>query len=130
MAWRATALQAETTDALAVVAADVRNGLRETVGAEAVIDAETIAVGERVSMIVTLPEGADPENIAKAIDLENLEAWCDERKRVHVGIGPGYATKDVDQVVLCVTKVLHVLLGMHAGPQQPQSALDRWFSRG
>lgn len=68
----------------------------------------------RASVVITLPEGTNARHIALAIDLENVEAWCDEDGRVHVAIGPWYTTKDTDQVVLSVTKVTHVLLGLHA----------------
>ena len=73
-----------------------------------------------------------PEHIARAIDAENVEAWCDERGRVHVAISPWYSTKDVDQVVLSVTKVVHVLLGLHAADatQTTEGAVfwRRWLS--
>lgn len=95
--------------ALASVANDVRLGLQETVGIAA-----QWSEGERASVVITLPEGTDSQFIAHAIDLENVEAWCDEYNRVHVAIGPWYSTKDVDQVVLSITKVVHVLLGLHA----------------
>lgn len=95
--------------ALAAVANDVRLGLQETVG----IDAKWVE-GERASVVISLPEGTDTHFIARAIDLENVEAWCDEHNQVHVAIGPWYSTKDVDQVVLSITKVVHVLLGLHA----------------
>lgn len=61
-----------------------------------------------------MPEGVDGALIAHAIDLENVEAWFDSAGRVRVAIGPWYTTKDVDQVVLAITKVTHVLLGLHA----------------
>ncbi|MBC7795318.1 MAG: hypothetical protein H7Z37_00435, partial [Pyrinomonadaceae bacterium] len=51
---------------------------------------------------------------ASAIDAENLESWCDENGELHIGISPWYSTKDVDQTVLCTTKIIHVVLGMHA----------------
>lgn len=96
--------------ALATIAKDVRLGLLETVG----ISAEWAEQGESASVVITLPKGADTKFIAKAIDLENVEAWCDEQEQVHVAISPWYTTKDVDQVVLAITKVVHVLLGLHA----------------
>lgn len=37
-------------------------------------------------MILELPEGADTELIARAIDAENIEAWCDEGEKVHVDL--------------------------------------------
>lgn len=105
-------LAAATRKTLAAVVADVRAGLAETVGVGA-----TQALDERASVVIplpALPNGLSPEYIALAIDSENVEAWCDERGRVHVAISPWYSTKDVDQVVLSITKVLHVLLGIHA----------------
>ncbi len=50
--------------------------------------------------------------------MENVEAWCDENRYVHAAIGPWYSTKDVDQVVLSITKVVHVKLGLHAMPKR------------
>ena len=112
--WAQTQLVQATLQALAAVANDVANGIKETVGLSSKCGSESTE-NDRCSVIIELPNEADPELIAKAIDLENVEAWCDENKKVHVAIGPWYSTKDVDQVVLSVTKVVHVLLGMHAG---------------
>ena len=111
--WAQTQLVQATQQALAAVANDVTKGLLETVGIVSKWGAED-AENSKCSVVLELPDEADPEFIANAIDLENVEAWCDENKQVHVAIGPWYSTKDVDQVVLSVTKVMHVLLGMHA----------------
>ena len=98
-----------TKAALEAVFADVRAGLRETVGVDC-----SLNVDERCSVVLDLPEVADTEQIARAIDLENVEAWRDQDGRVHVGISPWLSTKDVDQTVLSPVKVIHVLLGIHA----------------
>lgn len=111
--WAQTQLAQATQQALAAVANDVANGIKETVGLSSKWGIES-AENDRCSVIIELPDEADPEFIAKAIDLENVEAWCDENNKVHVAIGPWYSTKDIDQVVLSVTKVVHILLGMHA----------------
>ena len=111
--WAQTQLAQATQQALAAVAQDVVNGLQETVGLRSRWGAEAVEQA-RCSVILALPPEADPNYIANAIDLENVEAWCDENHQVHVAIGPWFSTKDVDQVVLSVTKVVHVLLGMHA----------------
>lgn len=111
--WAQQHLREATDMALAAVASDVRAGLSETVG----VCAEWFtghAPEGRASVVLTLPEGTSARRIALAIDLENVEAWCDEEGCVHVAIGPWYTTKDTDQVVLSVTKVTHVLLGLHA----------------
>lgn len=113
--WRATEA------VLAAVAEDVRQGLLETVGV-----ASRRVTGERCAVALELPPQTDVEMVARAIDLENVEAWC-EGGQVHVGIGPWYSTKDVDQVVLCATKVVHVLLGLHAAPP-PQSFSQRMMA--
>ncbi len=106
-----------TLGAIEAVYEDVRNGLRETVGVECVLEIE-----ERCSVVLILPENADAGQIAEAIDLENIEAWRDEQNRVHVGISPWFSTKDVDQTVLAPVKVIHVLLGIHAtDTEQPKS---------
>ncbi|MDQ3256938.1 MAG: hypothetical protein M3R15_24115 [Acidobacteriota bacterium] len=102
-------LLAATRAALDAVAEDVRIGLSETVGI-----GSTWVEGDRSSVVLEMPPGTDTEQIARAVDLENVEAWCDEDGRVHVGISPWYSTKDVDQVVLSITKVIHVMLGLHA----------------
>ncbi|MDQ3710920.1 MAG: hypothetical protein M3388_01675 [Acidobacteriota bacterium] len=94
---------------LNAVFADVRQGLRETVG----VDCELVAES-RCSVVLNLPAETDTEMIARAIDLENIEAWRDESGRVHVGISPWLSTKEVDQTVLSTVKVIHVLLGVHA----------------
>lgn len=106
--WAQRRLRQATRRALAAVAADVRAGLIETVGVRA-----TRADGDRSSVVLGLPDGVDTARIATAIDLENVEAWTDENDRVHVAISPWYTTKDTDQVVLAITKVIHVLLGLH-----------------
>lgn len=111
--WAQQRLREATDMALAAVASDVRTGLSETVGVYAEWFTGSDPEG-RVSVVITLPEGANARRIALAIDLENVEAWCDEEGRVHVAIGPWYTTKDTAQVVLSVTKVTHVLLGLHA----------------
>lgn len=105
-------LAAASIRTLKSVAVDVRAGLAETVG----VGAE-LSEGVRSSVVIelpVLPDGIETEYIARAIDAENVEAWCDERGQVHVAVSPWYSTKDVDQVVLSVTKVVHVLLGLHA----------------
>lgn len=104
-----------TRASLKAVAEDVRSGLLETVGVRSSWEEES----ERASVVIELPPNADAEQIARAIDLENVEAWRDERGRVHIAIGPWYSTKDVDQVVLSITKVVHVMLGLHASDVQP-----------
>lgn len=95
---------------LSAITEDVRQGLLETVGIHS-----RPAEGERAAVILELPLHAEAKTIARAIDLENVEAWY-ENGQVYVAIGPWYTTKDVDQVVLAVTKVIHVLLGLHAAP--------------
>jgi hypothetical protein len=95
---------------LLAIAVDIRQGLHETIGIES-----RLIEGARCAVEIDLPAGTEIEIIAQAIELENVGAWCSEGK-VCVGIGPWYTTKDVDQVVLCVTKVVHVLLGLHAPP--------------
>ena len=102
-------LMKATLTTLDAVFADVRMGLRETVGVDC-----ALAIDECCSVVLNLPENADTELLARAIDLENIEAWRDEMGCVHVGISPWLSTKDVDQTVLSVVKVIHVLLGIHA----------------
>jgi hypothetical protein len=94
---------------LEAIFADVRTGLRETVGVDC-----SLAINERCSVVLDLPGGTDIEQIAQAIDMENVEAWCDNIGRVHVALNPWFSTKDVDQTVLSTVKVIHVLLGIHA----------------
>jgi hypothetical protein len=113
VSWAQQRLREATDTALAVIARDVQAGLSETVGVRAEWFIGYNPEG-RASVVLTLPEGTNARRIALAIDLENVEAWCDEEGRVHVTIGPWYTTKDTDQVVLSVTKVTHVLLGLHA----------------
>jgi len=101
---------AATLEVLTAVAKDAREGLLETVG----VGSELSMDGGRCSMVLDLPENADAQEIARAIDLENVEAWRDERGKVHVGLSPWFSTKDVDQTVLSAVKVIHVMLGIHA----------------
>ncbi|MGH9841769.1 MAG: hypothetical protein ACREEM_23695 [Blastocatellia bacterium] len=115
--WAQTQMFNATQQALAAVAQDVANGLAETVGIRCVWGTE-LRADERCSVVIELPPGADPEYVARAIDMENVEAWCDENRYVHVAIGPWCSTRDVDQVVLSITKVVHVKLGLHAMPKQ------------
>ena len=98
-----------TEAAINAVFADVQTGLLETVGVEC-----SLVLDERCSIILHLPAGTDTEKIARAIDLENVEAWHDVKGNVHIGISPWLSTKDVDQTVLSAVKVIHVLLGIHA----------------
>jgi hypothetical protein len=119
--WAQSQLFNATQQALAAVAQDVANGLAETVGIRCAWGTE-LKAEERCSVVLELPPSADPGYIARAIDLENVEAWCDENRYVHVAIGPWYSTKDVDQVVLSITKVVHVKLGLHAMPKQVSAA--------
>lgn len=122
--WAQTQLFNATRQALAAVAQDVANGLAETVGLRCAWGTE-LAADERCSVILELPDGADPLYLARAIDLENVEAWCDDQNQIHVAIGPWYSTKDVDQVVLCITKVVHVKLGLHATDRQRAQAAQQ-----
>ena len=98
-----------TEAAIDAVFADVRQGLRETVGVDC-----TLNIVERCSVVLSLPDGTNTEQIARAIDMENIEAWRDETERVHVCLSPWFSTKDVDQAVLSTVKVIHVLIGIHA----------------
>lgn len=74
----------------------MRAGLLETVG----VDCQLV-IDDYCSITLNLPEGTDTQLVARAIDLENVEAWLDESKKVHIAINPWYSTKDVDQIVLC-----------------------------
>lgn len=110
VAERQRELFAATQQVLAAIAEDVRQGLLETVGIHS-----RPTSGPKCAIILELAPNTDAAVIAAAIDRENVEAWCANGK-VHVAIGPWYTTKDVDQVVLSVTKVMHVMLGLHAAP--------------
>ncbi len=113
-----------TKAAIEAVYADVRDGLLETVGVDCVLE-----INERCSVVLDLPEGTDATQIAEAIDLENIEAWCDEKSRVHVGISPWFSTKEVDQTVLSPVKVIHVLIGIHATDnEQPKTFKQKILS--
>ena len=126
--WAQNQLFQATRQALAAIAQDVANGLAETVGLRCAWDTE-LAAEQRCSVILEIPvallAGIEAAYLARAIDLENVEAWCDEQQQVHVAIGPWYSIKDVDQVVLSITKVMHVKLGLHATDRQrAQAALQ------
>ncbi len=107
-------LREATRAVLLSIAADVRAGLGETVG----IKATLVDEGERAAIKLELPPQTDTDFIARAVDMENVEAWCDENGRVCVGISPWCTTKEVDQVVLSITKVIHVRLGLHASDRE------------
>lgn len=107
--WAQGRLRDAVRQSLAAIAADVSVGLSETVGVKA-----AWCDGEPASVVIEIPPEADPRFVARAIDLENVEAWCDEAGAVHVGIHPWHSVKDTDQTVLAVTKVLHVRYGLHA----------------
>lgn len=102
-------LHTATLNVLAAIAADVKRGLLETVGLESEWWTEK---AERASIVVFLPENVDAEYVARAVNLENLESWLDEENRFHVAIAPWYSTKDVDQTVLCVIKVVSRFTGL------------------
>ena len=114
-----------THDVLTAIAKDVRGGLLETVGVESSFSMDD----GRCSVVLELPVGTDTELVARAIDLENVEAWRDDAGKVHVAINPWYSTKDVDQTVLCTIKVIHVLLGIHAtDTPQPKTFKQKLLS--
>jgi hypothetical protein len=116
---------AATLEVLTAIAKDVREGLLETVGVESSL---SLADG-RCSVVLELLEGTDTELVARAIELENVEAWRDESGKVHVAINPWYSTKDIDQSVLCTIKVIHVLLGIHAtDTPQPKTFKQKLLS--
>ncbi len=118
-------LLAATREVLMAIAKDVRVGLLETVGVESSLSLDD----GRCSVVLELPAGTDTELVARAIDLENVEAWRDALGKVHVGINPWYSTKDVDQTVLCTIKVIHVLLGIHASDTaQPKTFKQKLLS--
>ena len=119
--WAQAQLFNATRQTLAAISQDIANGLAETVGLRCAWGTE-LESDARCSVVVELPEGTDAETIARGIDLENVESWCDEDKELHVGIGPWYSIKDVDQVVLSITKVVHVKLGLHATDRQRAQA--------
>jgi hypothetical protein len=79
---------------------DVQMGLLETVGVNC-----TLVTDERCSVALDLPEGTDTELVARAIDLENVEAWRDPQGKVNVAVNPWYSTKDVDQTVLSAVRL-------------------------
>lgn len=111
-----------THDVLTAIAEDMKQGFLETVGVESSFSMNS----GRCSMILELPEKADSEKMARAIDLENIEAWMDEKGKVHIAVSPWFSTKDVDQAVLSAVKVVHVMLGMHAGIEnQPQTLKEK-----
>lgn len=113
-----------TQTAIDAVYADVRQGLLETVGVDC-----ALVVEDRCSVVLMLPDKTDTEQIARAIDLENVEAWRDDAGRVHVGISPWFSTKDTDQTVLSPVKVIHVLLGIHASDSaQPKTFKEKILS--
>jgi len=117
-------LMKATRAAIDAVYADVRQGLLETVGVDC-----ALVIDERCSVALALPDGTDTEQIARAIDLENVEAWRDDAGLVHVGISPWFSTKDVDQTVLSPVKVIHVLLGIHAADTaQPKTFKEKILS--
>ena len=99
---------------------DMREGLLETVGVDC-----TLVVDEKCSVKLDLPEETDAEKIARAIDLENIEAWCDAENRVHLAVNPWYSTKEVDQAVLSAVKVVHVLIGIHATDNEKPKSLKQ-----
>jgi hypothetical protein len=119
---RQSALIKATESAVYAVFTDVQMGLRETVGVEC-----SLVFDDRCSVVLDLPEKTDTEQIARAIDLENIEAWLDEATRVNVGISPWFSTKDVDQTVLSAVKVIHVLLGIHATDSNAPKTIGQKF---
>ena len=119
--WAQAQLFNATRQTLAAISQDIANGLAETVGLRCAWGTE-LEADARCSVVVELPHGTDAEFIARAVDLENVEAWCDDNKDLHVAIGPWYSIKDVDQVVLSITKVVHVKLGLHASDKQRAQA--------
>ncbi len=119
--WAQSQLFNATRQTLAAISQDIANGLAETVGLRCAWGTE-LEPEARCSVVVELPQGTDVETIARAVDLENVEAWCDEKYELHVANGPWYSIKDVDQVVLSITKVVHVKLGLHASDKQRAQA--------
>lgn len=110
-----------TEEVLNAIAKDVRRGLLETVGIESDFSNED----EKCSMALSFASGTDVQMLARAIDAENIEAWTDEKDRVHIALNPWYSTKDIDQTVLCTIKVIHVLLGIHASDNNAPRTLKQ-----
>jgi hypothetical protein len=106
--WAQEQLWHATLQALAAVAADVNQGLVETIG----VESEWVAEDTRCSVRLLLPDGIEPHFVARAIDMENVEAWVDGEDFVRVAIGPWFTTKDVDQTILAVIKVVHEFTGL------------------
>lgn len=96
--------------ALAAIASDVCQGLAQTVGVQAAWTESTKAC---ITLLLS-PAEFDTAYIARAIEAENVEAWCNEQGAVQVALSPWHTTKDIDQTVLAITKVLHVRYGLHA----------------
>lgn len=120
IAWSQTSLLHAAQTTLASIAADVHTGLQQTVGATAEWISDVDKNDPRASVVIGgLPEDSNREMIARAIDLENVEAWLDKDSRVRVGISLWMTTQDIDQTVLAVTKVLHVKYGMHVAHVEP-----------
>ena len=113
-------LSEQTKATLKEISADMREGLMETVGVDC-----ALVIDEKCSVKLDLPETADAEKVARAIDLENIEAWRDADGKIHIAINPWYSTKDVDQAVLSAVKVIHVLLGIHAGDTEKPKSLKQ-----
>ncbi len=115
-------LRAAMRRTLEAIAADMHGGLLETVGVKSHLELD-----DRAAMVLELPPDTDTELMARAVNMENVEAWRDEAGRVHVAVDPWYTTKDVDQAVLSVVKVVHVKLGIHAAdaPPAPKKGLQR-----
>lgn len=113
-----------TERVLNAIAKDMRDGLLETVGVESRLSLEE----GKCSMVLKLPPETDMQRVAQAIDLENVEAWCDSKNNVNIAVNPWYSTKDVDQAVLCAIKVIHVMLGLHADDEStPMSFKQKLF---
>ena len=102
-------LQTAINYALAAVASDVRQGLLETVGLESEWWTDN---NDAASMVVHLPKNINMDYVVEAINCENLEVWLDGERLLHIAISPFYTTKDVDQTVLCIVKVVCRFTGL------------------
>jgi hypothetical protein len=115
-------LRAAIDYALSAIAADVWRGLLETVG----LDSEWwTEEDEQASFVVYLPANIDCDYVAKAVNLENLEAWLDGERRLHFAISPFYTTKDVDRTVLCLVKVVCQFTGLIDVDSNPDELYHR-----
>jgi hypothetical protein len=104
-----------------------------------------VGIGEAIGVVafpsvdgagvsLALPVEGHAETVVQALLAENVTAYLSEdagRTWATVGVAPWYRADEIDHVVLCVAKVIHVIFGIHPSSMDEQAhAGCAWHGSG